>query len=69
VIGDHFVDDGAALGFHALAGLRVPVGDDISLTGEARYLWARKDMGDDFGNDLRIDLSGLSATFGITIRF
>lgn len=69
VIGDHFVDDGAALGFHALAGLRVPVSDDISLTGEARYLWARKDMGDDFGNDLRIDLSGLSATFGVSIRF
>jgi opacity protein-like surface antigen len=69
VIEDHFEDDGAALGFHALAGLRVPVSDDISLTGEARYLWARKDMGDDFGNDLRIDLSGLSATFGVSIRF
>jgi opacity protein-like surface antigen len=69
VVEDHFVDDGAALGFHALAGLRVPLTDDISLTGEARYLWARTDMGDDFGPDLEIDLSGLSATFGVSIRF
>ena len=69
VVEDHFVDDGAALGFHVLAGLRVPVSDDISLSGEARYLWARTDMGDDFGPDLEIDLSGLSATFGVSIRF
>lgn len=69
VVEDHFVDDGAALGFHALAGLRVPVSDDIAVTGEARYLWAKTDMGDDFGPDLEIDLGGLSATIGVTIRF
>jgi len=69
VVDDHFVDEGAALGFHALAGLRVPVSDDISVLGEVKYLWARKDMGDDFGPDLRIDLSGASATLGVSIRF
>ena len=68
VLEDHFVDRGAALGFHALAGLRVPVGDDVAITGEARYLWAKTDMGVDFrGNE--IDLGGLSATVGISIRF
>ena len=69
VIEDHFTDDGTTLGFHVLAGLRVPVSDDFSLIGEARYLWARTDMGDDFGRDLRIDLSGLSATVGVSVRF
>jgi hypothetical protein len=69
VVGDHFVDDGAAFGAHVFAGLRVPVTDDISLLGEARYLWARTDMGDDFGPDLEIDLGGVSATFGVSIRF
>jgi opacity protein-like surface antigen len=69
VVEDHFVDDGAALGFHALAGLRIPLSDDISVVTEARYLWARTDMGDDFGPDLEIDLSGVSATIGVSIRF
>ena len=68
VIPDHFVDDGAAFGLHVLAGIRVPVSDDISITGEARYLWAKTDMDDDF-RDNEIDLGGLSATAGISIRF
>ena len=68
VLEDHFVDEGAALGFHVLAGLRLPVTDDVAITGEARYLWAKTDMGDDFrGNE--IDLGGLSATVGVSIRF
>jgi opacity protein-like surface antigen len=68
VLEDHFVDEGAAFGFHVLAGLRVPVTDDVSILGEARYLWAKTDMGDDFrGNE--IDLGGLSATVGVSLRF
>jgi hypothetical protein len=69
VVPDHFVDDGVAFGAHALVGVRVPVSDDISVLAEARYLWSRTDMGDDFGPDLTIDLGGLSATFGVSIRF
>jgi opacity protein-like surface antigen len=69
VIPDHFVDDGAAFGFHALAGIRVPVSDDISVLVEGRYLWSKTDMGDDFGPDLEIDLGGISATVGVSIRF
>jgi opacity protein-like surface antigen len=69
VVPDHFQDDGTAFGAHVFVGVRVPVSDDISLLGEARYLWARTDMGEDFGPDLEIDLGGVSATFGISIRF
>jgi opacity protein-like surface antigen len=68
IIPDHFVDDGAAFGLHVLAGIRVPVSDDISIIGEARYLWAKTDMDDDFRAN-EIDLGGLSATAGISIRF
>jgi opacity protein-like surface antigen len=68
VVGDDFFDSGAAPGFHAVAGLRFPLGDDFSLTAEGRYLWAKKDMGEDFRQN-EIDLSGPSATIGLNIRF
>jgi opacity protein-like surface antigen len=68
VIGDDFIDTGAAAGFHAVAGLRFPLGDDFSFTAEGRYLWAKTDMGEDFRNN-EIDLSGPSVTVGINLRF
>jgi hypothetical protein len=65
---DAFISEGVAPGFHVAGGLRVPVGDDFRVTGEVRYQWAKADMGDDFrGNE--IDMSGLSATVGLSLRF
>jgi len=66
---DSFRSDGAVLGGHAAAGLRVPLGHDFALTGEVRYLWAQKKrMNDDF--DLNhLDVNGGSATLGFRIRF
>ena len=72
VIADHFAADGTAPGFHAVAGLRVPVGYDFSIVGEVRYLWVKDDMGGDFGSyrgQHKLDLSGPSATLGVNIRF
>jgi opacity protein-like surface antigen len=49
-------------------------GVDISLTplvalrGEARYLWARAPLGQDFTGYNRIDLSGVQATLGLSFR-
>jgi len=65
---DAFVSEGAALGFHAAAGLRVPVSHDFSVTGEVRYQQARTRMDDDFSQN-RLDLSGMSATLGVHLRF
>jgi opacity protein-like surface antigen len=65
---DAFISDGAAFGFHAAAGLRVPVNPDFSLTGEFRYQWAETDMDDDFSLN-RLDLSGASVTVGVHLRF
>jgi hypothetical protein len=68
IVSDYFFSDGAAWGFHVTGGIRVPIGDDFSLVAEGRYQWAKADMGDDFyGN--KIDLSGASATLGVSIRF
>jgi hypothetical protein len=72
VIADHFRADGTAPGFHAVAGLRVPVSYDFSIVGEVRYLWMKDDMGGDFGSyrgDNKLDLAGGSATLGVNIRF
>lgn len=71
---DFFKSDGVAGGLHAAAGVRVRLNDDFSLTGEARYLFGRDTMGDDFqareaGLENKIDLSGAQVTVGINLRF
>jgi hypothetical protein len=68
VINDSFLSEGVAPGFHVAGGVRVPVGDDFSITAEGRYQWATDDMGDDFRGN-KIDLTGASATLGLNIRF
>jgi hypothetical protein len=68
VISDSFRSDGVTVGVHATAGVRFFVSDDVAVVGEARYLWAKDDMDDDFRGN-RIDLGGISATLGVHIRF
>jgi hypothetical protein len=41
----------------------------LALTGEARYSWAKARLSDQFVGFDRIDLSGPSATLGLTVRF
>jgi hypothetical protein len=72
--GDAFVDDGVAFGLHAFGGIRFYVNRDFAIVGEARYMWAAADMGDDFapnepGFVNRIDLSGWTWTVGVHVRF
>jgi hypothetical protein len=69
IIDDAFYSDGVTFGGHAVAGLRVHLNHDVSITGEGRYNWApTDDMGDDFPL-LQVDLSGWSATVGVRIQF
>lgn len=66
---DAFVSEGVTGGVHVAAGLRIPLNPDFSIVGEAKYQYAqRTNMGDDFRNN-EIDLSGVSATVGIHLRF
>jgi hypothetical protein len=54
---------------HGMAGIDYALGARYALTGEARYSWARADMSNDFTDFDRIDLSGVSATVGFSVRF
>lgn len=54
---------------HAMIGADYSLNPRLALTGEARYLWARGSLGQDYSNFGRIDLSGIAATAGLTIRF
>lgn len=74
IFNDDFKDNGAALGFHVVGGVRVYLNRDFAIVGEGRYQWAKKDMGHDFapnepGLVNRIDLGGASFTVGLHVRF
>jgi hypothetical protein len=58
-----------ALMGHAFAGLDVSLSPRFVLTGEARYTYAKAPLGADFQLYHRIDLSGLSLTAGLAVRF
>ena len=51
------------------AGLEYSLGRRVALGVDARYMYAKASVGDDFSGFDRIDLSGLSTTAGITFRF
>ena len=70
---DEIKSKGAALGAHAVVGLRVYLNRDFAIVGEGRYQWAEAKMGDDFsleatGYEQRIDLSGASFTVGLHVQ-
>ncbi len=60
--------DGVSPAVQGMGGVDVSITPAISLTGDARYLWARAPMGGDFRGYQKIDLSGVSMTLGATIR-
>lgn len=70
---DVFTDTFQASGWtptaYGAAGIDYSLGPRFLLTGEARYTWARGDLGSDFEGFNRIDLAGLAATVGIGVRF
>jgi hypothetical protein len=54
----------------ASAGVDLSLTTRLALVGETRYLYSRADLGNDFrGGFEPIDLSGLSASLGLSLRF
>jgi hypothetical protein len=51
-----------------MAGAEFSITPSLALTGDARYLWAKGDLGTDFGGFNKIDLSGVSASIGLSLR-
>jgi hypothetical protein len=74
IVASDLISQGARPGFHVTAGVRFRLGHDFSVLGEGRYQWAKATLGGDFraqpGQDaLRLDMSGISAVVGLSIRF
>jgi hypothetical protein len=54
---------------HAMAGVDYALGPRFAITTEARYLWSNAELSQDFSGFQPLDLSGLSTTVGLSIRF
>lgn len=64
-----FTSSGWAPAAQGLAGIDFNVSPHVALTGEAKYIWAKGTLGQSFSGFDKIDLSGISATIGLTYRY
>ena len=69
VFSDHFTQEGRAPTVHVFGGTEWSLSPTFFLSAEARYSWAKADMAGDFVGFDAIDLSGLQATAGLSLRF
>ena len=69
VFADELESSGWTATAHALGGIDVSLTPRLALTGEARYSYAKANLSEDFEGFDRIDLSGISTTIGLSIRF
>src|SRR5204862_4355072 len=69
VFTDSFDSNGWTPTVHALGGVEVSLGSRLAIATEARYEWARAPLDRDFSGFNRIDLSGISFTSGVLIRY
>lgn len=65
---DYFSSSDGSLLAYATAGFDYSLGLRWILTAEARYSWASADMGQGFVGFDKIDLNGLRAAFGFSVR-
>ena len=64
-----FTSSGWAPAGQALAGVDYTLSPRLALTGEAKYIWARGKVQGNYTGFRSIDLSGLNATVGLSVRF
>ena len=69
VFTDTFDSNGWTPTAQAFAGTDVSLSPHFAVTGELRYQWANASLSRDFSGFKSIDLSGLSATAGVSIRY
>ena len=68
VFRDQFVAEGTEAGGVALAGIRFPIGDTVSLGGEVRWQKASADLSDEFLGP-KLDLGGFHYLATIHVKF
>lgn len=54
---------------HGVIGADYTLSPRFALTGEAKYLWAKGSLDNDFSGFDKIDLSGFTTTLGLKVRF
>lgn len=69
VFDDEFESSGWAPTAHGMAGVDYTLTPRLALTGEARYTWAKTQLGTDFTGFDGIDLSEFGVTVGLNVRF
>lgn len=69
VFRDEFKAEGVAPFLQANAGAGWSIIPALQLTADVRYTYARGDLGRDFDGFERIDLSSLTTSVGLTVRF
>jgi hypothetical protein len=69
VFTDTFDSNGWTPTVHALGGVEISLASRLAIATEARYEWAKARLGRDFSGFDRIDLSGISFTSGVIIRY
>jgi outer membrane protein W len=69
VFHDLYQSDGWERIAHAMVGVDYSLGPRFALTTDARYVWASAPLSNDFAGFQNIDLSGLSTTVGLSVRF
>lgn len=69
VFSDVLTSSGWAPAAQGMLGLDYSITPRIALTGEGKYTWSRAAVGQGFTGFNRIDLSGISTTLGISVRY
>ena len=69
VFNDRFASHGWTFSAHGFAGADYAMGTQWLLTGQVRYTWAASRLGSDYVGSNRIDLSGVTVTAGVGVRF
>lgn len=64
-----YVSEGWTSLAHALAGVDYSLNPRFALTTEGKYAWSSAELSRDFSGFQRLDLSGFSATVGLSVRF
>lgn len=69
VFNDTFESDGMTPMAHGRVGADLTLSTRLALTGEGRYLWAKRpQLGSDFVGYAPLDLSGAMVSLGLTVR-
>ena len=69
VFPDAFVSEGTTPMAQGVIGADYTLTPRLALTGDARYLWAKRpDLGSDFVGYSPLDLSGVALSLGLTVR-